>query len=253
MGGAAEFVSLDFGSGGSPELHCRARTVHPCLARLAELHCCCGLQHGRWRSALVSVTAGPGAGSLLLRCTLAGDASSLALPLLDLRGLRRLPSPRGGPPGLELRFAGRRPRLQLRALAPGGPESLPGPRLQLLHAFLAALAEERQSHRRPRAVVPLQWPLEEGRKASLEHLAAVLRGVTLASAADVGQRAPFAGAGCAVCLQRWQDAEPAASVAVLRCGHAFCEDCLFSSAVQLRASCPTCRADFGPPGQRSAP
>ncbi|CAE8676319.1 unnamed protein product [Polarella glacialis] len=136
-------------------------------------------------------------------------------------------------------------------------------RFQLLHAFIVLTLEEL-----------LEWPLDGGRRATLVHLAAVLRGITTVEAGEVLQRAQFPGTGCPLCLDSWEEMPGALPVVVLSCGHAFCEQCLarhvphqerrdrlwsnmvFVQSARQPAACPSCRRAWGPPqghGEQSQP
>lgn len=248
---AWETFDPGWGDGNSQVLRCLARVVLPLAQRVltccqwwAELH-----QQAGWQPTEVSLECAPGRSDMLLRCKAEGGAhGELRAPLMMVTGIRRLRSScgAGSIPGFELRFARRRPRVQFLAATDGSsPADLTAvARFQLLHAFLAATA----SHMIPR-VSPLEWPHEEGRRASLVHLAAVLRGVEVVEARDVEVRARFSGTICPVCLDAWDQMPPDRIVAVLFCGHAFCEQCLGPAVTQLQA-CPSCRAGFGPPSDR---
>lgn len=263
---------MGWGEGGSPALWCRARVVLPAVEKV--LTCCswAGLKDpGGWRPARLSLALAGGAerSETVLRCSAEGStaggrqrpALQLQVPLVFIAGLRRLTIAGSEAPGLEVHFEGRRPRLQLLADLGGcGPDAATaGARLQLLHAFLAATAEvlnvalEPEPRRRfgwrrgPRLCVePLEWPHAAGRRASLKHLAAVLRGVIVVTTAEVQETARFGGSHCPVCLEQWDELPPDRSAVVLACGHAFCEACLGPAVERLRAACPSCRVELGP-------
>lgn len=272
----------------SRTLRCHVRVVTP-LADSCAL--CCPfwgtLQDTfLWRLARVSVAiarepldeldaASVGAASIsetLLVCETEDGSDMLRLPLSKLSGLRRLRLPRTQrslaqltPPGIEIRLLDSSARLQLLALVPGGAggrvsalaldEAIA--RFQLLHAFIAAVAESfsdalvaaaQAEGAEPPAlpfISPIEWPCEEGRRASLSRLAAVLRGVEVMSLAEVQSRAAFAGSGCPVCLEAWEEFPPERPVATLACGHAFCEECLGKTVALGSAACPSCRREFG--------
>lgn len=127
-------------------------------------------------------------------------------------------------------------------------------RFQLLHAFLAttteavvelAAAGQLPPMRPVRRISPLEWPHADGRRASLGHIAAILRGVRAVTAGEILGLARFAGPSCPVCLEPWEEIPPDRPAVVLACGHAFCEACL-SPAARLQAACPSCRMQFAP-------
>jgi len=222
----------------------------------------------------VSLEAHTGTASeMVLRCRPDSEGGEeICYPLVLVSGLRRLHVDGEAAPGLELRMAAQKPLLlQLLAVPSGRGEQGSGQactswaRLQVLHAFLAGIFESNNKalaaevrdgsvHSTPQAflqVCPLEWPHEGGRRASLEHLALVLRGVTTMKAKEVPQRARFAGPACPVCLDTWEEMPPERPAVVLACGHGFCERCLAITVEQeqQQKSCPTCRHSLKPPRQ----
>merc|ERR1719309_1550065 len=147
----------------------------------------------------------------------------MSFSLFHVCGLRRMRVDGEAAPGLEGCLAGQLSRLQLLAVPSGQSEQGDGQtciswaRLQVLHAFLAetfefnnkALAEalaaevcegsERSAPHPFLQVCPLEWPLEGGKRASMEHLLLVLRGITTMKAKEVPQRVRFAGSACPLC------------------------------------------------------
>uniref|UniRef100_A0A7S4VSS0 RING-type domain-containing protein n=1 Tax=Alexandrium monilatum TaxID=311494 RepID=A0A7S4VSS0_9DINO len=262
---------LDLGWGdedGQALLRCRARIVVP--PSVCTTICCPWslLQAERdwWPAqAWLQVRSESASETLLKVRRIDGrGAKEIKLPLSLVSGLHRLRVDGDEAPGMELRIARTRPRLQILALPltgyTGGDEKAvtAWARLQLLHAFLAATAEaynqalaEEASAGPVRQLVtrvwPLEWPHEDGRRASLAFLAKVLRGVTAMTAKEVMSHARFAGNHCPVCLESWEDMNPDRPAVALACGHGFCEQCLQPAVQHLQASCPTCRWAFGAP------
>mmetsp|Transcript_63161 Transcript_63161/g.137317 ORF Transcript_63161/g.137317 Transcript_63161/m.137317 type:complete len:288 (-) Transcript_63161:149-1012(-) len=256
-------VNLGWGDEGSNTIGCRARMILPTPSFLPT--CCWPCENTDWLPVQVSVevlvdSASSRPVETLLRCERRGSGSSglglrVVLPLSRISSLSRLCL--GGPgehgdslPGLELRVTGKRSRLQLMAAGAVASENRSTvARFQLLHAFLAAVAEgisEANPDSEVRRVEPLEWPHEDGRRASLAYLASVLRGVEVVEPVDVLRRARFAGPACPVCMELWGDLSRDRPAVVLSCGHAFCEQCLGQSVAHSRASCPTCRSNFEP-------
>jgi len=264
-------LDLGWGEVGSTSLLCRMRVVQPMVELF--LTCCSWSGTARdkadWKLAKVSVSLSDhveGRQELLLRCVLEERAGQLSIPFARISGLRRLRSGSSPTPGLELRFSKHRLRLQLLAHAANKatpPEDeLPEARFQLLHAFLAATAEEYhaalaedpdESVRRAPRISPLEWPHEGGRRASLIQLAWALKRIQVVTASTIEEHAQFAGSGCAVCLDSWEAMPPDRSVTALNCGHAFCEQCLGKHLAQMQAQCPTCRAEMGTRRSSSIP
>jgi len=194
-----------------------------------------------------------------------GD-EEICFSLFQVSGLRRLRVDGEAAPGLEVRLAGRMPRLQLLAVPSGhgkqgGRQACTSwARLQLLHAFIALTFESKNEALAAQVqegsaramqqdfsqVCPLEWPLEGGQRASLEHLALVLRGVTTVRAREVPQLARFGEPACPLCLERWEEMPPERSAVVMACGHNFCELCLGTAVAHQQTSCPSCRQTLGP-------
>jgi len=259
MEGVWRAVDLGWGDAAGG-LTCHARVVLPLQGILTRI-CCCGDElRTDWRRVTVSLVLGDSPlQGILLRCTPVDHGSAtVTVALSQVSGLCRLG---GVSPGLELRTSSRRSRLQLLALESGEGSASPrfasefAERFQLLHAYLAAVAEvysemyitqsRGDSSVEMIRASPLEWPDERGGNTSVAS-SAILRRIKFCPADEISSRARYAGQSCQVCLERWVEFGPEQRVAPLHCGHAFCEPCLEKLLGRGYAICPSCRVHLGP-------
>jgi len=270
-----KFVNFGWGEDGLPSVKCRARVVLP---PAVDCNCCYSWlsqrrEKGKWCLARTSVEVRSVKGLEMVLCCRSdtGGGEVMSFSLFHVCGLRRMRVDGEAAPGLEVCLAGQLSRLQLLGVPSGHSEQGDGQtctswaRLQVLHAFLAetfafnnkALAAEAEVCERSERstphpflqVCPLEWPLEGGKRASMEHLLLALRGITAMKAKEVPQRVRFAGSACPLCLEPWEEMPPERGAVALACGHGFCECCMATTVEHEQKSCPCCRQTIPAPGQ----
>jgi hypothetical protein len=270
-------IDIGWSDGGGVHLHCQARTVVQSQETCCFSFCQLVDPSCRWQNARVSLLSHSYPSQLVVHCEGQDVDGSWRLMgewyLNKVSWIRRLSLSNTlgmSMPGVELGIGSLHPGLQIVAgaapvvgksrigsvLPTVESELIAANRLRLLHTYLSASIEDylHDLASQPSGDtfttgwhgIPLEWPLQEGRRASLMHLALALRDVAVIKAPEVFERACFAGPGCPICLEPWNEISTERPVIALKCGHAFCEECLGDAVSHRHAKCPTCRACLGP-------